>query len=254
MAECQSRRMKCLAGRRPLKELGDPAGSPGDPATASAGVDWITHDRVPLMLKVHPDLMGPAGVQLQPEQVYHTKPRDYRGVRPGLAALRGNTHSFAVALASCNWRVDPDRIGVEMTPDQGGVAPLHPAGSDGGAEPAVSQVGLGDDHETGRIAVETMDDSRPPLRASGQGGAAGNQRVDQGVVPMARRRVDHQAGGLVDDGEVLVFEDEREWDGSGLERSRRFVVRNPDDDDLTAGKEAGSASDFSVDRHPLVGH
>ena len=99
-----------------------------------------------------------------------------------------------------------------------------------------------------------MDDSWPPFRAAGEGGAASDQRVDQGVIPMARRRMNHQTGGLVDDGEILVLEHERERDGGGLERTRRFVIRHPDDDDFAAGEEAGSASDLAIDRHSLVGH
>ena len=131
---------------------------------------------------------------------------------------------------------------------------MHPASRDGRAEPPVGQIGLGDDHEARRIPVQPMDDSRPAFRPTGQGRPPCDKRVDQGVIPMARRRMNHETGGLVDDGQVLVFEHEREGNGSRLERSRRFVVRYSDDDDLAASEEAGSASDFSVDRHPLVGH
>jgi hypothetical protein len=98
-----------------------------------------------------------------------------------------------------------------------------------------------------------MDDPRPPLGASRQGGAPSHQRVDQGVVPVAGRRVNDQTGRLVDYGEVLVLEDERERDVGGLERSRWLVLRDPDGYDLAPGKKAGSASDLSVNGNPLVG-
>ena len=244
--------MKCLAGRCPLQQLGPPPGRTGDPPAASAGVDGVTHNRVAQVLEVHPDLMGPPGVQLQPEQVYHVEPRHHRSVGAGLTALRGNTHSLPVALVPCDRRIDADRPGVQMAPRQRRIAPMHPARRDGGAELPVGKIGLGDDHETGRVPVEPMDDSRTSFGPSGQGGAPSDQRVDEGVVPMAGRGMNYQTGRLVDDGKVLVFEDEREGDGGRWERSGRFVVRDLNRYDLTPGKESGSASEFSVDGNPLV--
>jgi hypothetical protein len=61
-----------------------------------------------------------------------------------------------------------------------------------------------------------------------------------------------QTGRLVDNGKVLVLEYEREGDGGGLERSGRFVVRDPNRHHLTPGKEPGSAGDLSIDCDPLV--
>ena len=246
--------MKCLAGRSSLQQLGPPSGSPGDPPAASARVDGVTHNRVPQVLEVHPDLMGPPGVQLQPEQVYDVEPRHHRSVGAGLTALRGNTHPLPVALAPGDRRVDADRTGVQMAPRQRRVAPMHPARRDGGTEPPVGKIGLGDDHETGRVPVEPMDDSRPSFGASGQGSAPSDQRVDEGVIPMAGRRVNYQPGRLVDDGKVVVLENEREGDGGRLERSGRFVVRDLNRYHLTPGKEPGSASELSIDCNTLVCH
>ena len=199
-----------------------------------------------------PDLMGPPGVQLQSEQVYDLESRHYRSVGTGLAPLRGNTHSLPVALAPRDRRVYAHRTGIQMAPHQRRIGPMDPARGDGGAEPSVGQIGLGDDHETGRVPVEPMDDSWPSLGASGEGGAPSDQRIDQGVVPMAGGRVNYQAGRLVDDGKVLVLENEREGDGGRLERSGRLVVRDLNRYDLTPGEEPGGASYFSVDRNPLV--
>ena len=199
-----------------------------------------------------PDLMGPAGVQLQPEQVYNLEPRHYRSVGTGLAPLRGNTHSLPVALAPRDRRVYAHRSGIQMAPHQRRVAPMDPARGDGGTEPPVGQIGLGDDHETGRVPVEPMDDSWPSLGTAGEGGAPSDQRIDEGVVPMAGCRVNYQAGRLVDDGKVLVLENEREGDGGRLERSGRLVVGDLNCYDLTPDKEPGGASYFSVDHNPLV--
>ena len=70
-------------------------------------------------------------------------------------------------------------------------------------------------------------------------GAAGHQRVHQRVVPVARRGMHHQAGRLVDDGEVLVLEDDGERDGGGLEGAGRLVVGNPDGRRARRGRGAG---------------
>ncbi len=93
----------------------------------------------------------------------------------------------------------------------------------------------------------------PALGAAGQRRAAGDQRVDQGVVPVARRGVDHQPGGLVDDGEVLVLVDDGERDGGGAERAGRLVLGEPDGDQLAAGEDPGGAGGLAVDGHRLVG-
>ena len=199
-----------------------------------------------------PDLMSSTGMQLQPEQVYDLEPRYYGGVRTSLTPLRGNTHTLSVALAPGDRRVYAHRTGVQMAPYQRRVAPMDPARGDGGAEPSVRQIGLGNDHETRRVPVQPMDDSWSPLGPSGEGGTPSDQRVDEGVVPMARCRVNYQAGRLVDDGEVLVLENERQGDGGRLERSGWLVVRDLNRYDLTPDKEPGGASYFSVDSDPLV--
>lgn len=201
-----------------------------------------------------PDLMGPPCVQLQPEQIHHREPRHHRGVGPGLTALRGNTHALPVALAPGDRRLDAQRTGVQMAPYQRRIGPMDPARSDGSAELAVSKVGLGDDHQTRGVPVEAMDDSRPTLGAAGQSSAASDQRIDKGVVPVAGGGVNYQAGRLVDDGQVLVFENEREGDSGRLERSRWFVVRDMNRYDLSAGEESGGTSDFSIDGNPLIGN
>src|SRR6185295_14503292 len=67
VAECQSGSVKGLARRRPLQQFGPPPSHTGDPPAAAAGIDRVSDDGVPDMLQMHPDLMGPAGVKLQPE-------------------------------------------------------------------------------------------------------------------------------------------------------------------------------------------
>ena len=82
---------------------------------------------------------------------------------------------------------------------------------------------------------------------------AGDERVHQGVVPVARGRMHHQSGRLVDDGEMLVLEDDRQRNGGGLEGAGRLVLGDPDGDALAAGEKAGGAGGLAVDVHGLVG-
>ena len=69
----------------------------------------------------------------------------------------------------------------------------------------MGQVGLGDDDESRGLPVEAMDDAGAALGPAGERGAARHERVDEGVVPVTRRRMHHQSGRLVDDGQILIL-------------------------------------------------
>jgi hypothetical protein len=64
--------------------------------------------------------------------------------------------------------------------------------------------------------------------------------------------MDYQAGGLVDEREVLILEHDGERDGGWLKSSGRLVVRELNCYDLTPLEEPGSPSDFSADGGTLV--
>jgi hypothetical protein len=98
-----------------------------------------------------------------------------------------------------------------------------------------------------------MDDARPPLGSAGQCGTSRDQRVDQGVVPVSRGRVNYQTGRLVDDGEMLVLEDDGEGKCAGLDGAGRLVLRDPDRDLLTPREESRSSSWFAFDADSFVG-
>ena len=95
-----------------------------------------------------------------------------------------------------------------MPPGQGGIGPANPSGGDRSPQAPVGQIGLGHQHEPRGVPVQPVNDAGPPLGASGQRRAPRDQRVDQGVVPVAGSRMHHQPGRLVDHGQVLVFEDD----------------------------------------------
>jgi hypothetical protein len=66
MAECQSRRVKGLTRSRSFEQRGGLSTGAGDPSAATPGIHGITYDRVADVLEVNPDLVGTAGMQLEP--------------------------------------------------------------------------------------------------------------------------------------------------------------------------------------------
>ena len=149
--------------------------------------------------------------------------------------------------------VDDRRALVQVPPGDRGVTAPDPTGGDGGAEPAVGQIGLGDDHEPRRIAIEAMHDAGAPFGSARQGRSARDQGVDQGVVPVAGGRMNDETGRLVDDREVLVLEEYVERDGGGLKGAGRLVLGEPDDDGIAAGEQSGCAGRCPIHRHRAVG-
>ena len=83
MAECQSRCVEGLSGSSTSDEVGATSVRAGDPAAPTPAVYRVPHDGVSHMLQVNPDLMGPAGVQLQSEQVHALESRHHRRFGPG---------------------------------------------------------------------------------------------------------------------------------------------------------------------------
>jgi hypothetical protein len=94
-----------------------------------------------------PDLVGPAGVELQTKQVNDLEPRGHEGVGPGGTAGGGDRHALPVVVVPRDGSIDSDRAGIQVSPRQGGIGPLDPTGSDRRSKPPMGKVGLGDDHE-----------------------------------------------------------------------------------------------------------
>jgi len=122
------------------------------------------------------------------------------------------------------------------------------------AELSVRQRGLRDDQEARGVAVEAMHDPRPALGAVGERCPTGDQRVDQSVVPVTRRGVDHQAGRLVDHGEVIVLEDDGERKGVRREGTRRLGLGNVDVDLFPGDEGSRRPGGQARDLNPAVSH
>ena len=146
-----------------------------------------------------------------------------------VAAVRTHRHALARPGMAVDRLVDRALRPIRRAPHEGEVAALQRAGAavigELGGERAMGAVGLGDDHQAGRVLVEAVDDAGPAHAAdAGQARAAmGDQRVDQGAGAVARRGMDDEAARLVDDDDVVVLvdDDERDRLRAGLRGLRR---------------------------------
>jgi hypothetical protein len=234
MAECQSGGVEGLSRGRPVDELGGPPLHPGDPPAAPAGIDRITHHGVSHVLQVNPDLMGSPGMQLEPEEIDHIESGDDEGIGPGGAAAPSDSHALSIMGVTGEWGFDNQRAGIQVAPGECGIHSADPTGGDRCPQAAVRQIGLGHDHEARRVAIQPMHDPRAAFGAASESGAAGDQGIDQRIVPMTRRGVHHQPGRLIDNGEMLVFEDDVEWNRAGLKGARGLNQGEADGDRLAS--------------------
>jgi hypothetical protein len=108
----------------------------------------------------------------------------------------------------------PGRL-VERPGDDPAVFPFDVARLHRAAESPERGIGLCDQDETGRIAVEPMDEPRAHAFAR-QRGDMPEQRVDERPIDGAVRRMRHHPGRLVDDQHVVVFVRDVECDRFGF--------------------------------------
>jgi hypothetical protein len=109
----------------------------------------------------------------------------------------------------------------------------------------VDRVRAGEDEQAARVAVETVDHARAlgVLTA----GHPARERLHQRARPVPAPRMDDDAGGLVDDDQVLVLPRDREGRGRRLRLDRRLggAVGDP----LPARQHEALRSRPPVDRH-----
>lgn len=139
-----------------------------------------------------------------------------------------------------------------MTPAKCGIGAAHPARRDRGAEAPMRLIGLSDQHQAGGVSIESVDDAGSAFRAARERGAARDERVDQGVIPVSRRRVHDQSRRFVDDREMLVLVDDGERNSAGLDGARRLMRGKTNGDLFTTGERPGSPSRLTIDADQLV--
>jgi hypothetical protein len=113
-------------------------------------------------------------------------------------------------------------------------------------------ISLRDQHQAGGVSIKSVNDAGPTFRAARQRGAPCDERVDQGVIPVSRRRVHDQSRRFVDDREMLVLEDDGERNGAGLDGARLLMLGKTNGDLFTTGEGPGSPSRLIINADQFV--
>ena len=77
------------------------------------------------------------------------------------AAFKRNRHPYAVFRMSSDRGIDDAFFFGNIAVDQGPVGSMRRMGLDLLGKPFVSLIGLRGDHDTGRVLIQTMNDTRP---------------------------------------------------------------------------------------------
>src|SRR6185312_3879852 len=115
-------------------------------------------------------------------------------------------------------------------------------------------VGFGRYQKAGGVLIETMHDARPfdPTDARQARAAVGDQCIDQRAGSMAGSRMNHQAAGLVDDDDRIVFIDDVEW--NLLPRRRGWLGwRQGYGDDVAGFDDGRGIADRALSNHYMAG-
>jgi hypothetical protein len=114
-----------------------------------------------------------------------------------------------------------------------------------------SAVGEGYDEQTRRTFVESVDNARALSVANRKVGVPSHQRVRKGIVRVAGRRVDDEAGWFIDHHEVRTFVDYVKGDRRG-HNSHRRRGRQLDFDGLARANPFGRANGPPIDGDVLI--
>jgi hypothetical protein len=93
-----------------------------------------------------------------------------------------------------------------------------------------------------------MDDARPPFTTTGQIRPAGDQYIEQSVIPVTRSRVYHESCGLVEHEQGLVLKDNLDsrvvWPKN--QRASRPLIRDADLNQVSKYEGARCAGSLTV--------
>ncbi len=187
----------------------------------ATAVDRVTDQREVDVGHVYANLVGTSGFQLDPYMGMGTEALQHTVVADGRLAALGHGHALALPAMAADRRVDLAA---------GGDHTDHDALIDA-ADTAVLQLsnqlclrldGLGHHHQTGGVLVQAVDDAGTryvdDIRHMVQ------QCVEQGAIGVARSRVDHQPGRLVDHQDVVIFIDDIQLDVLGQPLALGFLL------------------------------
>ena len=198
------------AGKR-LPAGGTEAGSAlgGFPA-----IDRVAQQGISGCGQVDADLMGSPGGQ---PAFHQACPGAQHAEHPiagqrRLAAALHHRHALAIHRMAANSPFDFALARHGATPDYGLIKAFDAARREIGRQRPMGGIILGSHDQAAGILVQAMDDARATFASDAREGlsAMGDEGVDQRAIGIAGCRVHHHAGRLVDDDEILVFEDDRE--------------------------------------------
>ena len=203
--------------------------------------------------EVNPDLVGAAAMKLRAQEIGHPEARHHEEIGAGGAPIGPDRHPLPVGRGPPDRRLHDRGRPVQVPPREDGVRAPDLPGGERRAEPAVREIGPGHDEEPAGVAVEAVHDAGAARGPAGKRRAARHQRVDQRVVPVTRRRMHHQAGGLVEHGEVVVLVDDGEGRGVRRQGAGRLVLGKGDLDQVAPGGLPRSLGHPAVDPHRARG-
>ena len=171
------------------------------PYLLAAPVGRVADQRVPDRGEVGADLVRAAGLQAGLEVGLGAEQLEHLEMGAGLArGGAGDGHAVALARGAADRGVDRARPRGEVPLRQGEVDPLDLATLDLRLQGAVGRVVAGDDEQAAGPLVEAVDDPGALRVLSTAEHVA--ELADQGRARVRGRRVDDQAGRLVDHGQV----------------------------------------------------
>src|SRR5216683_689317 len=219
--------------RRRMHEA-EPHGVQTEPPDVAPGaaVGHVADDRPARLGELHADLVPAPGAEAQLEEAALAPPPEHAVVGDGLAALLGRAHPQHPILRE---------LALERAPlvgraalDQGQVHALHVARLELRLERPLRLLGLGEDEQPGRLAIEPVHDERPlPL-----GRQVVPEQAVRGAIPLAVGGDREEAGRLDHDEDrvVLVHEREAAREGHGAPRGERDGVAGGQRETPVAGR------------------
>ncbi len=153
--------------------------------------------------QVDADLVHAAGLQTHREQRVVVPRADDVEVCDGVAGrVAVQRDAGRVIAVAADRGLDPAAPRPGCAADEREVGALERPPADERRQPLIGLRRAGDDEQARRVAVEAVHDPRPLRVAAGD---RSGKRVDERVAALPCARMDDEAGGLVDDGEMLVL-------------------------------------------------
>src|SRR5690554_4245289 len=187
--------------------------------TQTTAINRITYQRMSHVGHVYPNLVRAAAFQLATNMGMGGKALNQPVMSHCRLTGRHHSHAFAILRVPANGRIHRSATG-KRTHYHGLVFPAHGAFLQLVNQRGVGNQAAGHHHNAGGVFIQPVHNAGPGqvfhFRRIVQ------QRIHQGAVGMARRRVHHQPGRLVDHQQVLVFVHDIQRDRLGFPGNLHF--------------------------------